>query len=211
MTGASPTGAGAGTRAALPISLVTRPTRYRRWGRTVKGRKADNPVRVEGAWTALVSKEVFAAVQQTTRSRAPKIRRFISEESTFLPSGLLKCGVCSRSYVGQQAKGDQFAYYFCGTLHRDSDGVCESHYLNAPRVEDFIVEKIRERILTEETIVDLIILVAEDIDTLAEELAGRVEVLEEELTDVRRRLGRPYEALEAGGLTSQVLSPVPYR
>ena len=36
----------------------------------------------------------------------------------------------------------------------------QRRYLNAPRIEDFVVEKIRERILTEETIVDLVTLVA---------------------------------------------------
>ena len=46
-------------------------------------------------------------------------------------------------------------------------GTCTARYLNAPRVEDFVVEKIRERILTEETIVKLVQLVAEEIDAMA--------------------------------------------
>ena len=33
------------------------------WGRTTKGEKAPDPVRVEGAWKALVSKELFDRVQ----------------------------------------------------------------------------------------------------------------------------------------------------
>ena len=36
-----------------------------------------------------------------------------------------------------------------------------------------MVEKIRERILTEETIVELVTMVAEEIDAMAGELAGR--------------------------------------
>ena len=177
------------------------------WGRTSKGKKADNPVRVEGAWPALVSRETFDAVQQVMRSRAPKVQRPGRVGSTYLLSGLLKCGVCGRAYIGQKAKGGQFAYYICGTLYRDGAGTCEARYLNAPKVEDFIVEKIRERILTEETIVDLVTLVAEEMDAKAGELAGRVEVIEGELTDVRRRLGRLYDALENSDLTLEALSP----
>ena len=177
------------------------------WGRTVKGKKASDPVRVEEAWPALVSREVFDAVQQAMRSRAPNVQKPGRVGSTYLLSGLLKCGVCGRAYIGQKAKGGQFAYYICGTLYRDDAGTCEARYLNATRVEDFIVEKIRERILTEETIVDLITLVAEEIDALAGELAGRVEVIKRELTDVRRRLERLYEALETSDLTLEVLSP----
>ena len=74
-------------------------------------------------------------------------------------------------------------------------------------MEEFVVEKIRERILTEETIVELVTLVAEEIDTMAGELAGRLEVIEAELLDVRKRFERLYEALETSELTLEVLSP----
>ena len=125
--------------------------------------------------------------------------------SKFLLSGLLKCGVCGRPYSGQGAKSGQFAYYVCGTLFREGAGTCSARYLNAPRVEDFIVEKIRERILTEETIVELVTLVAEEIDAMAGELSGWLEVIEAELRDVRKRLERLYEALETSELTLEVL------
>ena len=45
------------------------------WGRTSKGEKAQDPVRVEGAWPALISRELFDDVQQAMRERAPKVRR----------------------------------------------------------------------------------------------------------------------------------------
>jgi hypothetical protein len=120
---------------------------------------------------------------------------------------LLKCGVCGRPYSAQGAKSGQFAYYICGTLFREGAGTCTARYLNAPRVEDFVVEKIRERILTEETIVELVQLVAEEIDAMAGELSGRLEVVEAELSDVRKRLEKLYEAIETSDLTLEVLSP----
>ena len=64
------------------------------------------------------------------------------------------------------------------------------------------------RILTEETIVELVTLVAEEVDALAGELAGRVKIIEGELEDVRKRLERLYEALETSDLTlEKALSP----
>ena len=177
------------------------------WGRTTKVEKAQDPVRVEGAWPALVSRELFDAVQQAMRDRAPKVQRPGRVGSKFLLSGLLKCGVCGRPYSGQGAKSGQFAYYVCGTLFREGAGTCSARYLNSPRVEDFIVEKIRERILTEETIVELVTMVAEEIDAMAGELSGRLEVIDAELRDVRKRLERLYEALETSELTLEVLSP----
>ena len=177
------------------------------WGRTSKGEKAQDSVRVEGAWPALISRELFDEVQQAMRERAPKVQRPARVGSRFLLSGLLRCGVCGRPYRAQGAKSGQFAYYICGTLFTEGAGTCTARYLNAPRVEDFVVEKIRERILTEETIVELVQLVAEEIDAMAGELSGRLEVVEAELGDVRRRLEKLYEAIETSELTLEVLSP----
>ena len=115
------------------------------WGRTSKGEKAQEPVRVEGAWPALVSRELFDDVQRAMRERAPKVQRRARVGSRFLLSGLLKCGVCGRPYSGQGAKSGHFAYYVCGTLFREGSGTCSARYLNAPRVEDFIIENMDER------------------------------------------------------------------
>ena len=177
------------------------------WGRTSKGEKAQDAVRVEEAWPALVSRELFEDVQQAMSARAPKVQRPARVGSPYLLSGLLRCGVCGKPYSAQGAKSGQFAYYICGTLFREGAGTCSARYLNAPRLETFVVEKIRERILNEETIVALVQLVAEEIDAMAGELSGRLEVVEAELSDVRKRLEKLYEAIETSELTLEVLSP----
>ena len=55
-----------------------------------------DPVRVEGAWEAMVPRELFDAVQQAMRDRAPAKRKPGRVGSKFLLSGLLGCGVCGR-------------------------------------------------------------------------------------------------------------------
>ena len=67
--------------------------------------------------------------------------------------------------------------------------------------------KIRERILTEKTIIELVTLVAEEIDAMAGELSGRLEVIEAELLDVRKRLEKLYEAIETSELTLRYCRP----
>ena len=86
------------------------------WGVKSKGEKAQDPVRVEGAWPALVSRALFEAVQRAMKDRAPKVQRPGRVGSKFLLSGLLKCGVCGRPYSGQGAKSGQFAYYVSAGL-----------------------------------------------------------------------------------------------
>ena len=70
-----------------------------------------------------------------------------------------------------------------------------------------MVQKIKERILTDETITELVTLVAEEVDAMAGEFAGRLKVIEAELADVVSRLERLYEALETSQLTLEAPSP----
>ena len=123
------------------------------WGKSSKGQEAADPVRVEGAWPALVSRELFDDVQQAMSARAPKVQRPGRVGSKFLLSGLLRCGACGRPYSAQGAKSGQFAYYICGTLFREGAGTCSARYLNAPRLETFVVENMDERQSTRKTTV----------------------------------------------------------
>ena len=177
------------------------------WGRNSKDPKAGEPVRVENAWPALVSRETFDLVRRGMHERAPAQQRPARVGSQYLLSGLLRCGVCGKPYSGQGAKSGKFAYYVCGSLLREGAGTCTARYLNAERVEDFIIDKVRERILTEETITELVTLVAEEIDALAGEVNGRLTAITAELADVETRLENLYQALETKQLPIEALSP----
>ena len=177
------------------------------WGRTTKSEKGADPIRMEGAWPALVTREQFDGVQQALKERAPEVQRPARVGSKFLLSGLLRCGFCGKPYTGQGAKSGQYGYYVCGKLHREGAGTCRARYLNAAKVEDLVTEKVKERILTEETITDLVTLVAEEIDNLAGEIGGQLKAIEAELADVESRLENLYQALETKQLPIEVLSP----
>ena len=178
------------------------------WGVKSKDEKAGEPVRVENAWPALVSRELFDEVQQGLRERAPAKQRPGRVGSQYLLSGLLRCGVCGKPYSAQGAKSGQFAYYVCASLFREGAGACSNgRYLNAGKIEDLVIEKVRERILTEETITELVTLVAEEIDNIAGEVNGRLTAISAELSDVDSRLENLYQALETKQLPLEVLSP----
>ena len=177
------------------------------WGKTAKDGKEPDPVRVSDAWPAIISKETYDAVQAALHARAPKVQAPGRTGSKFLLSGLLRCSRCGKRYLGQSAKSGQFAYYVCSTLHRSGAGACEGRYLNAPRIEDQIVANIMGRILNEQTISELIQLVAEEVDSMAEERASDLAIVESDLDDVRRRLEKLYDALENSDLTYEALSP----
>ena len=68
--------------------------------------------------------------------------------------------------------------------------------LNAKTFEKFIVDEIRANVLTESNIRDLVKLLDEEMDGVASEQRERLETIEEELEEVKRRLGRIWQVIE---------------
>ena len=62
------------------------------WGVKSKDEKAVEPVRIEGAWPALVSRETFDAVQQGLHERAPTVQRPARVGSQYLLRGYCAAG-----------------------------------------------------------------------------------------------------------------------
>ena len=88
----------------------------------------------------------------------------------------------------------------CNSLAKRGSGACDAPRLNSKRFERLIVDEIRQNILTEGNIRDLVRLVDEEMDGVAREQRDRLEGIEEELADVRRRLGRLFHLIETTDL-----------
>ena len=168
------------------------------WG--VNARDKAPPIRVEDAFPAIVSKTMFRRVNKLMRSRAPKAIHPRRVGSSYLLSGLVKCKRCNRALSGQDAKSGKFSYYVCQSLRKRGGGACDAPRLNARRFEDLIVGKIRSNILTESNIHELVRLVDEEMDGVAREQRKKLETIEAELADVRRRQDRLYNLVETTDL-----------
>ena len=92
--------------------------------KTSKGGHVPEPVRVEAAWQPIVDQSTFRRVQALLQERAPAKMNPRRVSSSYLLSGLVKCGTCRRSLTGQEAKSGKFAYYVCGTLLKRGKGTC---------------------------------------------------------------------------------------
>ena len=164
------------------------------WG--TKAKDKAEPVRVEKAFPAIVSKTQFRKVNRQMRSRAPRKAHPRRVGSSYLLSGLVRCHKCNRALSGQDSKSGQFSYYVCQSLMKRGSGACDAPRLNARRFEEMVVEKIRANILTEGNIRELVKLVDEEMDGVAKEQRVKLETAEAELSDVRRRLERLYNLVE---------------
>ena len=164
------------------------------WG--AKSKDKAEPVRVEKAFPAIVSKTRFRRVNSLMRSRAPKIAHPRRVASSYLLSGLVKCKACNRALSGQDAKSGQFSYYVCQSIMKRGKDACKTPRLNARRFEEMVVGKIRSNVLTDGNIRALVKVVDEQMDGVAQEQRTKLETIEDELEDVKRKLGRIWHFIE---------------
>jgi len=175
------------------------------WGRTSSRNLP--PIRVKNAWPAIVDWQTFKQVHRLLGERAFIKTHPKRVASSYLLSGLARCGCCGKALVGQDAKGGRFHYYVCGTLLKKGAGSCTTPYINSRRFEDLVIEKIKERILTTENLSELVTLVNEEMDASAGEYRKRLDTVIGEISTVNQRLERLYDALETGALHLADLAP----
>ena len=168
------------------------------WGTNAK----DNapPVRVEDAFPAVVTREEFQQVGLILHSKAPSQIHPRRVASPHLLSGIVKCRRCGSALSAQEAKGGRFTYYVCQSLTKRGRGACNTPRLNSKWFEKLIIDQLKENILTESNIRELVKLVDEETDAVNQEQRERLGVIEEELTDVRRRLDRLFNLIETNDL-----------
>ena len=164
-------------------------------------------MRVEKAFPAIISKAQFRRVNRKLRSRAPKRSHPRRVGSSYLLSGLVRCKACNRALFGQDAKSGRFSYYVCQSVMKQGRGACDAPRLNAQRFEELVVGKIRENVLTESNIRALVRMVDEEMDGIAREQRQKLETIESELVDVKRRLDRLYNLVEITDLDIEDFKP----
>ena len=165
------------------------------------------PVRVENAFPAIVLKRDFDRVGELMRSKAPRKVHPWRVASSYLLSGLVKCRRCRTSLSGHEAKSGRFAYYVCQSLMKRGKGSCTTPRLNSKRFERLVINEIRGNILAEDNIRDLVKLVDEEMEGVANEHRKKLESIESELGDVQRWLDRLYRAIETTDLEISDIAP----
>ena len=164
------------------------------WG--INAKDGAPPVRVEDAHPAIISKREFRRIKKMLASRAPRKVNPRRASSPYLLSGLARCETCDRAMTASEAKSGKYTYYVCDTLIKRGRGTCKTPRLNAKKFEKMIVNELRENILTESNIRGLVKLLDEEMDGVAREQRDKLEAIEEELEDVKRRLGRIWNFIE---------------
>ena len=157
------------------------------------------PVRVENAWPAIIDKETFQLAQKKMASRAPIEIHPRVVPSFYLLSGLLYCS-CGQAMIGRSAKSHQYYYYMCNRSYKQGKDACGARSLPKDKLERLVIGQIKDKVLAEDWLEELVRLVNEELDTTHSELKDRLDVIDAELSDIDNRLSKNYDALETGKL-----------
>ena len=70
--------------------------------------------------------------------------------------------MCGAAIISQ-GSGHRYRYYECGSAHRKGRETCPSPILPEDRLEGFVIDRIRDCILIEENLVELVRLANEEL------------------------------------------------
>ena len=175
------------------------------WGLTDKS--GAPPVRVEDAFPAIVSRAEFERVSQSLQSRAPERVHPRQAASRYLLSGLVRCELCRKALTAAEAKGGKYSYYVCQSILNGGSKSCMAPRLNADRFERLIIDQLRDHILTEGNIRELVKMLDEEMDGVAREERERLEMIEAELEEVRRKMDRLWHIVESSDMEVNDILP----
>ncbi len=179
------------------------------WGKRPRTQGTKNrpaPLRTENAWAPLIDQTLFAQVQAKLAARAPRAIHPREVDSPYLLSGIMRCGKCGAAMVGHRG-GYRYRYYMCGNARRKGREVCPSPILRKDKVEGFVINRIKDCILTEENLEQLVRLTNEELVQTCVEEREKLELLQAQTAEVDSRLGKLYDALETGEFKGGELAP----
>jgi site-specific DNA recombinase len=109
--------------------------------------------------------------------------------------------------IGRSAKSHQYHHYVCNRGYKQGKESCNAKDLPKDKIEKLVIEQIKQKVLTQECLEDLVKLVNEDLDSAHGLLKDKLDTIDAELDDVKARLAKHYNALETGKFGPDDLSP----
>ena len=165
-------------------------------------------VRIPNHHTSLVEPAIFDHVQRTIKERAPEMKSHPrAVASQHLLSGLVSCAHCSAQMIASTAKSGKFVYYSCQRKFKEGKASCSQKSLNAKKFEPCIVDTIKERLLTKETLSKLVSMVSEALKKGSTESDAKRVIFESQMTDVEKKLARYYQVIEGNALSVADVAP----
>ena len=155
----------------------------------------------------IISREEFESIQRNLRVRSPAAQNPRIVASQYLLSGVLRCGKCGSAMHGCRGKSGQFFYYECGNHHKKGKLGCDARLMRKDRIEQFVIDKVKNEILTENNISQLVQLTNEELNSNNVSSERQTSELNSQISQAEARLNKLYAALETGKIDIDGLAP----
>ncbi|QRM56398.1 recombinase family protein [Sinorhizobium sp. BG8] len=152
---------------------------------------------------AIISVDEFEEVQRKLHINSPKITPPRTVTSTILLGGLAFCASCGGAMTlrtGTSRNGKVHRYYNCSMHQRAGTDICAGRSVRMDTLDDLVTSHLRDRLLNEERIAQILALVAENRGNKAAESNGRVATLQNEKKQIEMKLARVYRMVEEGDI-----------
>lgn len=158
--------------------------------------KKDDWVIVESAHPAIITKEIFEMANKNRKEYTRKNRHFY--ESPYLFSGLIKCSHCGFNFQGQTYTTQKLMYYTDGGYMNKGKSVCQSFRIRKEKLEKFVVNSIRSKILKSDLPDRLEEMLSKRLKESSSERLTALTQYERSVTDVKIKINRLLTAVENG-------------
>jgi site-specific DNA recombinase len=156
-----------------------------------------------GLHEALVDDDTFAAAQRilTERGESQALRR--GHPADYLLSGVVRCGLCGRAFIGTSAKGRSklYHYYTCSTRYRYGTRSCGADRLPKDELEEAVLEQMIDIYRDSDLLADALEQLQSSEREERETTETKVATLRQEQAGVPRSMDRYFAAFEAGTMS----------
>jgi len=168
----------------------------------------DQWVIIKNTHEPIISEALFNKVQKLIEKRHPSRQPARVTASSYLLSGLMKCGKCGGAYgVTGYGRGRKYAYYNCITYSKQGKSVCPGKRVRADELDKEIIERVKALLFSDQNMKKLV----NDINTAAKSLRSeygtKTTELKKKASEIQLRIMRQYEAIESSIIDLSLVAP----
>ncbi len=169
------------------------------------GRKGSDPVLIEDAIPAIVSKDLMQVVTERMRVNQHKSLNKSRANRVYLLSGLIKCEQCGGSYVGitRIAKGVEYTYYTCVRKRKHKD--CKAKDIRADKLDNYVLSLLSDTILNGKNIDKLYEMLLQRLSTQAQENHSNIK---NEIVSLKQKNNHLMHAVENGLVVGETIQRI---
>lgn len=167
---------------------------------------SDEIITVEDSIPAIISKELFEAVQQKKEANRKRPGAFAAKHQYFL-TGYINCGECGAAMQGKTStnRGKLYFRYYCGDRERKVSQ-CDNPLIHLIELEDFVLDQISQRLLSPTVMPELLDKITQAYASRKTTFTSELSGLENQRSGLKAKIGNLINFIENGNVNTNVMA-----